>query len=139
MSNSRYAEKRAPNVPFRVNIGTATIGVLITVAAVMNLCFRRKQNSIQARVGPAFTNQRNRMPSPLKKTPHFLCVGLKFYVANASRTSVMYLKMGQNPLAFAIASIPFLWNSKNLKQFKIRGIELKVGGCNPLVENLPVS
>ena len=113
--------------------------VLITVAAVMNLCFRRKQNSIQARVGPAFTNQRNRMPSPLKKTPHFLCAGLKFYVANASRTSVMYLKMGQNPLAFAIASIPFLWNSKNLKQFKIRDIELKVGGYNPLVENLPVS
>ena len=139
MSNSRYAEKREPNVPFRENIGTATTGVLITVAAVMNLCFRRKQNSIQARVGPAFTNQRNRMPSPLKKTPHFLCAGLKFYVANASRTSVMYLKMGQNPLAFAIASIPFLWNSKNLKQFKIMGSELKVGGCNPLVENLPVS
>ena len=139
MSNSRYAEKREPNAPFRENIGTATTGVLITVAAVMNLCFRRKQNSIQARVGPAFTNQRNRMPSPLKKTPRFLCAGLKFYVANASRTSVMYLKMGQNPLAFAIASIPFLWNSKNLKQFKIRDIELKVGGCNPLVENLPVS
>ena len=139
MSNSKYVEKREPKMPFRENIGTATTGVLITVAAVMNLCFRRKQNSIQARVGPAFTNQRNRMPSPLKKTPHFLYAGLKFYVANASRTSVMYLKMGQNPLAFAIASIPFLWNSKNLKQFKIRDIELKVGGCNPLVENLPVS
>ena len=139
MSNSKYVEKREPKMPFRENIGTATTGVLITVAAVMNLCFRRKQNSIQARVGPAFTNQRNRMPSPLKKTPHFLCAGLRFYVANASRTSVMYLKMGQNPLAFAIASIPFLWNSKNLKQFKIRDIELKVGGCNPLVENLPVS
>ena len=139
MSNSRYAEKREPNAPFRENIGTATTGVLIIVAAVMSLCFLRKQNSIQARVGPAFTNQRNRMPSPLKKTPHFLCAGLKFYVANASRTSVMYLKMGQNPLAFAIASIPFLWNSKNLRQFEIRDIELKVGGCNPLVENLPVS
>ena len=139
MSNSKYVEKREPKLPFRENIGTATTGVFITVAAAMNLCFRRKQNSIQARVGPAFTNQQTRMPSPLKKIPHFLCAGLKFYAANAIRTSVMYLKTGQNPLAFAIASIPFLWNSKNLKQFKIRDIELKVGGCNPLVENLPVS
>ena len=138
MSNSRYAEKREPSVPFRVNIGTVTIGVLITVAAVMSLCFRRLQNSIQVRVGPAFTNQRTQMSSPLKKTPHFLCAELKFYAANASRTWVMYLKTGQHPLAFAIASIRFLWNSKNLKQFKIMGIELKVGGCNPLVENLPV-
>ena len=86
MSNFRYVEKRVPNVPFRVNIGTAAIGVLITVAAVMNLCFRQLQNSIQARVGPAFTNQRTQMSSPLKKTPHFLCAGLKFYAANASRT-----------------------------------------------------
>lgn len=139
MSNSRYAEKREPNVPFQVNIGTATIAVLITVAAAMNLCFRRLQNSIQARVGPAFTNQWIQMSSPLKKTPHFLCAGLKFYAANASRTWAMYLKTGQHPLASAIASIRFLWNSKNLKQFKIMGNELKVGGCNPLVENLPVS
>ena len=139
MSNSRYAEKREPNVPFRVNIGTAMIGVLTTVVAVRNLCFRRLQNSIQARVGPAFTNQRKQMSSPLKKTPHFLCAGVKFYAANANRTWVMYLKMDQHPLVFAIASIPFLWNSKNLRQFEIRDIELKVGGCNPLVENLPVS
>ena len=139
MSNFRYAEKRVPNVPFPVNIGTAMIGVLITVAAVMHLCFRRLQNSIQARVGPAFTNQQTRMPSPLKKIPHFLYAGLKFYAANAIRTSVMYLKTGQHRLGFAIASIRFLWNSKNLKQFKIMGIALKVGGCNPLVENLPVS
>ena len=139
MSNSKYVEKRGPKLPFRENIGTATTGVLITVAAAMNLCFRRKQNSIQARVGPAFTNQRKQMSSPLKKTPHFLCAELKFYAANASRTWVMYLKTGQHRLGFVIASIPFLWNSKNLRQFEIRDIELKVGGCNPLVENLPVS
>ena len=139
MSNSKYAEKKEPNVPFRVNIGTATIGVLIIVAAVMNLCFRRLQNSIQVRVGLAFTNQLTLMSLPLKKTPHFLCAELKFYAANASRTWVMYLKTGQHPLAFAIASILFLWNSKNLKQFKIMGIELKVGGYDPLVENLLVS
>ena len=139
MNNFRYVEKRVPNVPFQVNIGTAMIGVLITVAAVMHLCFRRLQNSIQARVGLAFTNQRKQMSSPLKKTPHFLCAELKFYAANASRTWVMYLKTGQHRLGFVIASIPFLWNSKNLRQFEIRDIELKVGGCNPLVENLRVS
>ena len=61
MSNSKYVEKREPKMPFRENIGTATTEVLITVAAGMNLCFRRKQNLIQARVGPAFTNQQTQM------------------------------------------------------------------------------
>ena len=88
---------------------------------------------------PSFYQSTDPNAVTTKEDSSFLCVGLKFYAANAIRTSVMYLKTGQNPLAFAIASIPFLWNSKNLKQFKIRDIELKVGECNPLVENLPVS
>jgi len=61
MNNSKYVEKREPKLPFRENIGTATTGALITVAAAMNLCFRRKQNSIQAQGGPAFTNQQTQM------------------------------------------------------------------------------
>ena len=46
---------------------------------------------------------------------------------------------GPAPTGLRYSLIRLLWNSKNLRQFKIRGIELKVGGCNPLVENLPVS
>ncbi|GIT65388.1 MAG: hypothetical protein Ct9H300mP23_10150 [Nitrospinota bacterium] len=57
----QVCRKKGTELPFPVNIGTAMIGVLITVAAVMHLCFRRLQNSIQARVGPAFTNQRKKM------------------------------------------------------------------------------
>ena len=61
MSNSKYVEKREPKMPFRENIGTATTGVLITVAAAMNLCFRLIHNSILARGGPAFINQQSQM------------------------------------------------------------------------------
>ena len=88
----------------------------ITALVAMNPFFLPLQNSIPAPVGQAFTNQPTRNLSPLKKTPLFLCVESRLYVANAMPTSVMCSKTGRNLLALGIALIPLPSILKNLKR-----------------------
>jgi hypothetical protein len=88
----------------------------ITAPVAMNLFFLQLQNSTPAPVGQAFTNQPIRNLSPPKKTPLFLCVELRLYVANAMRTSAMCSRTDLNLLAFGIALIPLPWILKNLKR-----------------------
>jgi hypothetical protein len=88
----------------------------ITALVAMNRFFLQLRNSTPALVGQAFTNQPIRNLSPPKKTPLFLCVESRLYVANAIRTSAMCSKTDLNLLAFGIALIPLPWILKNLKQ-----------------------
>lgn len=115
MSNSKYAVKKGQNKPFRGNIGIAMTAEPITALVAMNPFFLPLQNLTPAPVGQVFTSRLIQNLSLLKKTPLFLCVGSRFYAANAMLTSAMYLKMDLNLPAFVIASIPLLWILKNLK------------------------
>ena len=92
-----------------------TAGSIIALVA-MNPFFLQLQNSTPAPAGQAFTSQPTRNLSPPKKTPLFLCVESRLYVANAIRTSAMCSKTDLNLLAFGIALIPLPWILKNLKQ-----------------------